>query len=114
MNRLTSVIIVAALLAAGLSSEAAAQENVPAGTSIFETLPVILPWTGTSNPAALGDYNLGNHSLVQAGYTIRNNEIRFIQQPDQTSTYKVDIMGYKQLEKILYGSFGYLTPGLKG
>jgi hypothetical protein len=115
MNRLTSVIIVTALLAAGLSPGAAAQENVPSGSSLFETLPVILPWTGTSNPAALADYNLGNHSLARAGYTWQNDEISFIQQPELISTFNVAIKGYKQLEKItLYGSFGYSNSGYEG
>lgn len=115
MNNLTSVLIVTALIAAGPGPGAAAQETMPAGSSIFETLPVILPWTGTSNPAALAEYNFGNHSLAQAGYTRRNDEITFIQQPDLTSAYYVATKGYMQLRKLsLYGSFGYSNSGYEG
>jgi len=115
MNKLTSVRILTALIAAGLTSGAAAQENVTAVSSIFETLPVNLPWTGTSNPAALADYDFGNHSLFQAGYNWQNSEISFIQQPELTSTYFVDIKGYKQLDKLtLFGSFGYSNSGYEG
>ncbi len=115
MNKLTSIIIVTSLLAAGMGSGAAAQDNETAGSSLFETLPVVLPWTGTSNPAALADYDFGNHSLVQAGYNWQKSEIRFIQQPDLTSAYNVAIKGYKQLEKIiLSGSFGYSNSAYEG
>ncbi|MRR20871.1 hypothetical protein EG827_11870, partial [bacterium] len=115
MNKLFPVTIVTALMAAGLGSVATAQENVPAGSSIFETLPVVSPWTATSNPAGLADYDLGNHTVAQAGYAIRDSEIRFIQQPELTSAFNIAIKGYKKLEKIsLSGSFGYSNSGFEG
>lgn len=115
MNRIISVRLLMAMVAAGLGCGAFAQEQAPVSLNTFEMLPVIFPWMGTSNSAALSEFTPGNMRLAQAGYTFTDDEITFIQQPEMTSSYIAATKGFMQLGKLsLYGSFGYSNTGFKG
>lgn len=115
MNRITSVRLLMAMVATGLGCCAFAQERAPASLSTFEMLPVIFPWMGTSNSAALSEFNLGNMSLAQAGSSYTDDGIKFIQQPEITSSYLAATKGFMQINRLsLYGSFRYSNTGFKG
>lgn len=102
---------------AGLAGTVSAADTiaVPRGSRAFDIMPFVLPWTGTSNPAALSETSFGNISLAQAGYTSSDDDIRMIQQPVQYSSYQAATRGFMKLGKVsLFGSFGYSNSGYKG
>lgn len=118
MNRITSLSLILAVTLLGLTSVAAASDTIAANrhrSSTFELLPVLAPWTGTSNPGALSEYSIGKLSLAQAGYTYNDDKIRFIQQPEATSAYHAATKGFMQLGKLsLFGSFRYSNDYYRG
>ncbi|HUW92029.1 MAG TPA: hypothetical protein VMV74_02610, partial [Bacteroidales bacterium] len=117
MNKITSVRLLMAVIAAGLSCNTAAADTipVPAGIRTFEMLPLISPWMGTSNPAALSACNVGNLSLAQAGFMYKNDEIRLMQQPELTTSYDAATKGFMKIGKLsLFGSFGYSNTCFNG
>lgn len=102
---------------AGLAGTVSAADTiaVPRGSRAFDIMPFVLPWTGTSNPAALSETNFGNISLAQAGYTRFDDDIRMIQQPVQSSSYHAVTKGFMNLGRVsLFGSFKYSNSGYKG
>ena len=117
MKNLTVLLILIYLVMAGSGSTFAAADTtaVPGGSRAFDIMPFVLPWTGTSNPAALSETNFGNISLAQAGYTGSDDEIRLIQQPVQSSSYYAVTKGFMKLGRVsLFGEFGYSNSGYRG
>ncbi len=88
---------------------------LPARHTAFELLPVFMPWTGTSNPGSLSEYNITNVSLMQAGYLFNDDEIRLIQQPEQTEVYHAATKGFMKIGNLsVFGSFGYSNSRYNG
>ena len=117
MKNLTVLLFLKCLILAGTGITFAAADTtvVPAGSRAFDLMPFVLPWTATSNPAALSETSFGNISMAQAGYTGSDNDIRLIQQPVQSSSYHAVTKGYMKLERVsMFGSFGYSNSGYKG
>lgn len=117
MKNLTALSLLISLIMAGLGDTVSAADTIPVprGSRAFDLMPFVLPWTGTSNPAALSETNFGNLSLAQAGYCWSDDDIRMIQQPGQSSSYHAATRGYMKLGNIsLFGSFGYSNSGYKG
>lgn len=117
MKNLTVLLLFICLVMAGSGSTFAAADTtvVPPGSRAFDLMPTILPWTGTSNPAALSQTGFGNISLAQAGFSAADDDISMVQQPGQSTSYHAVTKGYMQLKRVsLFGSFGYSNSGYKG
>ena len=110
MNKITHHYFLIALITAGLSCDAFAADTipVPAGSRIFEMMPVIYPWMGTSNPAALSVSDIGKMSFAQAGVMHKDDDIKLTQQPGITTSYHAATEGFMKLGRLsLFGSFRY-------
>lgn len=117
MKNLTVLRLLICLIIAGIAGTVTAADtiSVPRGSHAFDIMPFVLPWTGTSNPAALSGRSFGNLSLAQAGYSWSDDDIRMIQQPVQSSSYNAVTKGFMNFGKVsLFGSFGYSNSGFKG
>ncbi|MBK7488223.1 MAG: hypothetical protein IPI74_00020 [Bacteroidales bacterium] len=116
MKNLTVLLFLKCLILAGTGIPfAAADTTVVLAAAAFDLMPFVLPWTATSNPAALSETSFGNISMAQAGYTGSDNDIRLTQQPVQSSSYHAVTKGYMKLERVsMFGSFGYSNSGYKG
>lgn len=117
MKRVNPVKIILAAAIAILSCSAFASDTIPApaGYGKFELLQVILPWTGTSNPGSLFEYNMPKTGLIQAGYSHDNSKIRLVQQPETASSYNAATKGYMKVGDLsLFGSFSYSNSRFNG
>ncbi len=117
MKNITAVLLMLAAMVALPCTSAVATDTIPlpARHSTFDLLSVCMPWTSTSNPGSLSEYTLSNVSLFQAGYSYYDNEIRFVQQPEQTEVYQAATKGYMVFGDLsLLGSFGYSNSRYNG
>lgn len=117
MKNNTAVLLMLAIMFAVPCTSAVATDTIPlpARHSSFELLPVFMPWTGTSNPGALSEYNISNVSLMQVGYLNNDDEIRLIQHPEQTEVYHASTKGYMKIGDLsVFGSFGYSSSRYNG
>lgn len=82
--------------------------SLPASIQSYELVKCFYPLTTTSNPAALGQLNIGSLSSVSTGYKVLSEEVRYFNQPGTTRTFFVNTSGYKRLSNVqTYGSFEY-------
>lgn len=108
--------MLAAMVALPASSAATSDTiPLPARHSTFDLSPVFMPWTGTANPGSLSEYNITNVSLMQAGYLFNDDELRLIQQPEQTEVYHASTKGFMKIGDLsVFGSFGYSNSRYNG
>lgn len=103
---LTAILLVLSLT--DLKGETADTLSVRPGGQVFEMLPFISPWLGTSNPASISESFPGNMNRFYAGFMKKHDDLRAVQQPETTTSYKVITEGYKQIGRLtFFGSFGY-------
>jgi hypothetical protein len=110
MNKLTRIHFLIALVSAGLACNAFAADTIPApaDSRVFEMLPVIYPWMGTSNPAASSASGIGSMSFAQAGIMHKDDDIKLTQQPGTITSYHAATEGFVQIGRLsLFGSFRY-------